>query len=230
MRRLNQAKMIPTQIHMLKRVEYSEGEIAYVAHESTEYDCVIIGGDVCVKVDGVAFLVNPGEFEVVEESYELQMNGGKTTIVSVEDYPHVSMYTWYANKDSHNFYAKTNITTNGRKTIIALHRLIMADACDGKMIDHRNHNTLDNRRKNLRIATAAQNCANRRGNSRNTSGYRGVSFHSTRKKFVAAITFENKSHWIGEFNTAEEAHAAYQKRAKILFGEFANEVRYERSV
>lgn len=58
---------------------------------------------------------------------------------------------------------------------ILLHRLIM-NAKKGDIIDHKNHNTLDNRRENLRITKQNQNTKHRKGkNKNNSSGYRNVS-------------------------------------------------------
>lgn len=58
---------------------------------------------------------------------------------------------------------------------LLLHRLIM-DAKKGDIVDHKNHNTLDNRKSNLRITKQNQNTKNRKSkNINNTSGYRNVS-------------------------------------------------------
>ena len=89
-----------------------------------------------------------------------------------------------------------------------------------KMIDHINGDRTDNRICNLREASNAENVRNKIKTSRNSTGYKGVSYHVKNKKYVASIGFNMKSIYIGSFNTAEEAHAAYCKKATELHGEF----------
>ena len=89
-------------------------------------------------------------------------------------------------------------------------------------VDHINGNTLDNRRANLRICTNAQNMMNRGANSRNSSGFKGVSRAGHPTKWRAAIGVNYKTIILGFFNTPEEAHIAYCTAAKIDHGEFAN--------
>lgn len=69
-----------------------------------------------------------------------------------------------------------------------VHRLIVGASETWDVVDHINGDTLDNRRSNLRIVTKAQNGANRvKRHARNTSGYRGVSYHKTRGKWEAYV-------------------------------------------
>jgi hypothetical protein len=83
---------------------------------------------------------------------------------------------------------------------------------------HRDHNWIDN----LRPATTSQNLANRRRYRNNASGLKGVSWHKSRKKWRAVIAKNGKYIHLGLFDTAETAHAAYLKKARELFGEYAN--------
>lgn len=87
------------------------------------------------------------------------------------------------------------------------------------MVDHVNCNPLDNRFANLRIATNSQNLANQRLNSRNTSGFKGVT--SYRGRWRATLVKNRKSNHLGYFDTPLEAHEAYCAAAKVHFGEFA---------
>lgn len=84
-------------------------------------------------------------------------------------------------------------------------------------IDHKNLNRSDNRFDNLREATGTQNMANRKGWS--STGYKGV--WTVKNRFVASIDCCGQRYYIGCFETAEEAGAAYLKAAEQLFGEFA---------
>lgn len=87
-------------------------------------------------------------------------------------------------------------------------------------VDHINMDKLDNRWVNLRAATRSQNKANVGLKSTNTTGYKGV-YKDRYNRWISRIMKDYKKIHIGSFGTAEEAHAAYQKKAVELFGEFA---------
>lgn len=87
-------------------------------------------------------------------------------------------------------------------------------------LDHkdliRDHDWIDN----LRPAEQTQNNANRRAYRNNKSGLKGV--YMSAGRWRAGIRIDGKSYYIGTYDTAEAAHAAYVAKAKELFGEFAN--------
>lgn len=91
---------------------------------------------------------------------------------------------------------------------------------EGMVIDHINGNGRDNRLSNLRLATPSQNMRNTKMNRRNRSGYRGV-MQAKSGAFIAQIAVNGKQCLIGAFGTAEEAYAAYTKKARELHGEFS---------
>lgn len=86
-------------------------------------------------------------------------------------------------------------------------------------IDHINGIRLDNRIANLRLATRSQNNGNSGPQPNNFHGIKGATF--SRGKWQAQLMFKGKNHYLGRFNTAEEANAAYLVAAKKFFGEFA---------
>lgn len=88
-----------------------------------------------------------------------------------------------------------------------------------KQIDHKNGNTLDNRWKNLREASNAQNMYNRGLRTDNTSGFKGVSKRNGR--YVTQIKVNGKLLYIRGFTTREQAAAAYRQLAIKHHGEFA---------
>jgi len=90
-----------------------------------------------------------------------------------------------------------------------------------KKIDHKNNIRDDNRLCNLREATQSQNIANALTSSRNTSGYRGVSYIAAEGKWGAWIKVDGVGRRIGSFWTKEQAYAAYCEEAKLAWGEFA---------
>jgi hypothetical protein len=103
------------------------------------------------------------------------------------------------------------------------HRLIwkwMTGLEPGDRIDHRNGIKYENWWDNLREATPRQNQANMKMHKDNRSGFKGASFH--KGKFASHISIDGKSTYLGRFNSAEEANAAYFRAAIAHFGEFAN--------
>ncbi len=89
-------------------------------------------------------------------------------------------------------------------------------------IDHINGDPSDNRFANLRPATASQNLCNRKTQSNNSSGFKGVSWSRASKKWAAYICVQKKKKHLGFFIAPEDAFDAYCKAAKTHFGEFAN--------
>jgi hypothetical protein len=105
-----------------------------------------------------------------------------------------------------------------------LHRLIANNAgLDiSNQIDHINGNRLDNRLINLRYATNSQNQCNRVKSNRNKSGFKGVSWSSSHKKWCAQIMINRKLTNLGYYLTPEQAHEVYKVAAIQLHGVFAN--------
>ena len=79
----------------------------------------------------------------------------------------------------------------------------------------------DNRLVNLREATLAENNRNKKLQSNNTTGFKGVSFNKASRKFVARLTVNKKTVHLEYHDTAEAAHQSYVKAAEIHHGQFA---------
>lgn len=94
-----------------------------------------------------------------------------------------------------------------------LHRCVL-DAPPGYDVDHRNGNTLDCRRENLRIVTHKDNLRNRKVSAINKSGYTGVHFKRREQRWEARLG----PTWLGYFDTAEEANAARLKAEAEQWG------------
>jgi hypothetical protein len=88
-------------------------------------------------------------------------------------------------------------------------------------IDHIDRNGFNNVWSNLRVATTSQNAANRTKNSRNKSGYKGVSWDKKRNRWAVQICINNKRIHLGRYIDLNEAIMAYQDAAIFYFGDFA---------
>lgn len=132
------------------------------------------------------------------------------------NYDRLMEHKWYANRVGNTFYAKRTIW--GSKPItMYMHREIM-NTPKGVGIDHIDHNGLNCLEENMRECTQSQNMMNKQPYGK--SKYLGIYFD--RQYIIAAIRLKGKKIHIGVFKTEEEAAKAYDKKAKELFGEFAN--------
>ena len=91
--------------------------------------------------------------------------------------------------------------------------LYMYGAWPSSGIDHVDRNPLNNAISNLREATPAQNMAN--------VAATGHTFDTAHGKFRAQIKADGKNVYLGLFDTAEAASAAYREAAKRIRGKFA---------
>lgn len=87
-------------------------------------------------------------------------------------------------------------------------------------IDHVNGIKTDNRIENLRLATRSENQCNRGKHLNNKSGFKGVNWNQSVKKWAARCMVNGKRTHIGYFDDAALAAAAYQQVAASLHGSF----------
>jgi hypothetical protein len=135
------------------------------------------------------------------------INTGRFCKVDKEDYEKIKNMVWYED----NGYAKA--TVDGHH--IRMHRLIM-DTPSDMFVDHINHDTLDNRKANLRNVTPAQNAMNTRPRSNN----RGVSWCKITKKWHAQISVGGKTISLGRFSDMSEAIKKRKEAEEKYYGEF----------
>ena len=146
---------------------------------------------------------------------QIILSRGKVTIVDVNDYDWLSQWKWHMCHD----YAVRNIRIASGRKLIYLHKFIL-DASNNTEVDHVSRDTLDNRRCNLRLATRSQNQINTRKIIGTTSKYKGVSWKTSNRKWVAQIQSNKKKIFIGYFDYETQAALAYNNKAKEFFGDF----------
>lgn len=99
---------------------------------------------------------------------------------------------------------------------------LMTGSWPEEEIDHKDGKTANNKWKNLRPASHAQNSRNTKRHKDNKSGYKGV-VHYPKRGFSAFICVSGKRKYLGTYSTPQEAHAAYLSAATASFGEYARE-------
>jgi len=131
-----------------------------------------------------------GTTYIFVESKSKRFPGKHTIIIDTEDWDKVKEHRWCIMTNNCCPYATANIphpdggwyysTWQGkerrqrRNTVLLFHHAIMGKPQKGKVVDHINHNGLDNRKDNLRLVTVAQNSQNKRVRKDSKSGYKGV--------------------------------------------------------
>jgi hypothetical protein len=150
------------------------------------------------------------------ETFDRQGRKNGEAIVDTEDYEIIKDRKWHIRKDKTSKY----VVSGYRENFVRLAWVIM-NAKKGQIVDHKDRNTLNNRKGNLRLCTKMQNVQNASKRISNKSGIKNVWWDKGDKKWFVNITSNKIRHYIGRFNSIKEAEiAAVAARAKY-HGEFA---------
>ena len=158
----------------------------------------------------------------------MKLNKGYTTLLDREDYVRLREYTWFVkdNGTGGKLYVVRKYGPRKKRRIEYMARNII-DAPKGLYVDHINGDTLDNRKRNLRLCTTQQNAGNsikpRHGR---VSKYKGVqrmppAKKATSKKWFAQIHIDGKCFYLGSAHTEKGAARLYDKAAVLAYGKFA---------
>lgn len=141
---------------------------------------------------------------------------GRVALADTEDAELLAPWRWRSHDDGHgNFYVRA--TGPGKPY---MHRLV-TDAAAGELVDHRDFDTLNNRKGNLRRSTSSQNTIHARREAPALSQYRGVYRAPHGKPYYVEIAAECGRVSVGKFYDPIEAAHAYDEAAIRYHGEFA---------
>ena len=153
---------------------------------------------------------------------EIPLTQGQVALVDDEDFDKLSAYKWCAAFDTTNkvFYAMKR--EKGTRRLQRMHRFILGVTDPKVFVDHINHNTLDNRKLNLRKCSQEENALNYKIPVTNTSGYIGVTkFKTGSRNWRAQLSIKGSCFYLGLYSSKEEAAVAYNHASRILRGDFA---------
>lgn len=156
------------------------------------------------------------------DTREIVLTQGQVALVDAADYEWLNQWKWHASVRKKLIYAarKTSRKEGDRKCVY-MHRVVI-HAANSTMVDHVNHNTLDNRRANLRPCTKSENQRNRLAKKGCSSKYLGVFWLVRVGKWQAKINANGEQLDLGRYVCEIEAARAYDAAARQYHGAFAN--------
>ena len=150
----------------------------------------------------------------------IRMASGEVAIFDPEDFEVVSKQSnWCLMGAGYPSFTRYHEGGGGvERETVRLHDLLLPGV---PFVDHLNGDKLDNRRRNLRPCSTAENNANRASKAGASSRFKGVTWDKSRDKWMAAIAAHGQSKTLGRFDNEEDAARAYDAAAKVAYGEFA---------
>jgi len=137
-------------------------------------------------------------------------------IIDTDSVPAVSGTKWYLRPDG--YVATNKYKENG---YAYLHSVLLGNFGGKNYGDHADGDRLNNRMRNLRIATPSENGMNKRIRSNNTSGRTGIHWSKQSQKWCAMICYEGRHINLGYFDDFDKAVQCRRDAEEKYFGEYA---------
>ncbi len=136
---------------------------------------------------------------------EIQLTQGQVAIVDDSDFDRLNQFNWQAHWSpcTMSYYAIRSVRylDEKRHTVSMARQILGLESGDPRQADHIHHNTLDNRRLELRIVTHQKNSFNR-------ASAKGYYWDKQHKKYRAQIFINGHNVYLGDFDDPKYAHAA----------------------
>lgn len=156
---------------------------------------------------------------------QIPLTKGQFATIDQKHFELISQYKWQAHwaPNTKSFYASGIVKdlSTGKNMRLPMHRYILGVTDSKVLVDHINHDTLNNTEANLRPVTRSQNNMNRRKSENTSSLYKGTSWHKQKHKWMSYIRINKKRKFLGYFESETEAALCYNANAVILFGSYA---------
>jgi hypothetical protein len=146
----------------------------------------------------------------------IPLTQGKFARVDPEDYAELARHKWCAARQGNSWYAVRSEA--GRQ--LRMHRVI-ANAPPHLVVDHIDHDGLNNVKRNLRPCTKEQNAHNQRPQQGRSSKYKGVCWCKRERKWYSRIQYQGRQRSLGLFRSERAAARARDAAAVALHGQYA---------
>lgn len=155
---------------------------------------------------------------------EIKLSSGMTAMVDDEDFEYLNKWKWSSRKRDRDktCYAFRSERINERSKSVSMHYCVFNPG-EGKFIDHKDRNGLNNQKSNLRSATISENNRNQGKRRDSRHPYRGIKKSKSKgtKIWFARIRVGDKRFVSKSFKTPMEAAIEYNRMATKYHGEFA---------
>jgi hypothetical protein len=165
-----------------------------------------------IKQNEYRILKNYAEIIIISETH-----GIFNVKIDLKDVEKVKKILWSINALGRKNGKKEFYAVNNKYGL--LHRYLL-DAQKGVFVDHKDGNTLDCRRKNIRLLTRHQNNMNKGIYNNNSSGHVGIIWYKKTKKWMAFIKINKIQINLGYFEKIEDAIEARRLAEIKYFGKY----------
>jgi len=152
----------------------------------------------------------------------IPLTKGKYAIVDDANYDYLNQWKWFVDSRMKSVVRSQQFSGGKNKTLYMSRVILGLDFGDERVVDHINHNIFDNRIKNLRICTQAENCMNTSSHCGSTSRFIGVNYDKLTGKWRARIAVNGKQFSLGRFIFEELAALAHDFAAMKYHRKFAS--------
>jgi len=149
--------------------------------------------------------------------YDKNLKEKARAVIDLDDVERCEPYKWTLRTDGY-------VATKKKYRHIKLHRFI-ANTPKGLHTDHLNKDRLDNRKSNLKVCTQQENNKNKGIYETNKSGHRGVEIREqkTKTSYMVNLRFEGVNHYLGSFDTLEQAIQTRREGEMKFYGYILDE-------